>query len=388
MGRFRRLPPPLALSLRNTFRRKARVMLTLITLVLSGVMFTMILTVDDSFGATIDSIFDMQGDDISLYMDRAYDPETLIEIAEATPGVLSAEVYSQRWATTPLESGEKHQVTLRGVPSDTEMFSPRIISGRNLRADDERAVLVNSTYADDQGIEAGDAITLTILGADSVWSIVGVTLDINSTTDDFFVPFATLARETESLHRVHYVQLTVANPGIESDKELVGALSDAYAEHHMGVTGHSSSVESRQQNVNLFGTLTYTLMSMAVLAAIVGSIGLMSTMSINVVERMREIGVMRSVGASSPTIVGLFVAEGTLLGVLSWLLAVPLSIPCAALFTSVVGLSVVGFPLDFKFSTSGVAIWLAIVVALSALASLWPAVKASRVSVRQSLAYE
>jgi putative ABC transport system permease protein len=94
------------------------------------------------------------------------------------------------------------------------------------------------------------------------------------------------------------------------------------------------------------------------------------------------------VGASSPSIVAIFVTEGVLLGLISWLLAVPLSVPCAKLFTDVIGQTVVGFGLDFEYAVGGVAIWLVIVVVLSALASLWPALKATRVSVRETLAYE
>jgi putative ABC transport system permease protein len=184
------------------------------------------------------------------------------------------------------------------------------------------------------------------------------------------------------------VQVKVDQPGVEYEKQVAENLSDVYEEQGYGTTGYWSLSEGRKQNVDMFKTLTYTLMSMAILAAVVGSIGLMSTMSINVVERLREIGVMRSVGASSPSIVGIFVTEGLLLGLISWLLAVPLSIPGAKLFTDVIGQTVIGFGLDFEYAVGGVAIWLAIVLVLSALASLWPALKATRVSVRETLAYE
>ncbi len=386
--RFRRVPRPLALSLRNTFRRKARVSLTLITLVLSGVMFTMILTMDKSFGATIDAIFDMFGNDVSVYMDRAYDPVELIDITEGVPDVVDAEISSYRVATTPLENGQNAQVSLRGVPSDSKMFTPRIVSGRELPSGDERVVLINSVFAEENGIEAEEDITLTILGTESTWRVVGVTLDADSYQDEFFVPFDALASEVSEENLAYVVQVEVEQPGVESEKRVAEELSDAFEAQGYGTTGYWSLSEGRQQNVNLFGTLTYTLMSMAIVAAVVGSIGLMSTMSINVVERLREIGVMRSVGASSPSIVAVFVTEGMILGLISWLLAVPLSIPCAKLFNDVIGQTVVGFGLDFEYAVGGVFFWLAIVLVLSVLASLWPALKATRVSVRETLAYE
>ena len=134
--------------------------------------------------------------------------------------------------------------------------------------------------------------------------------------------------------------------------------------------------------------MTYLMLAMAILAAVVGSIGLMSTMSINVVERGREIGVMRATGAGSLTIAGIFVVEGVLLGILSWALAAPLSYPGARAFSDVIGVTLMRFPLDFSYSVFALLLWLTIVIVLSALASLWPALGATRISVRESLAYE
>jgi ABC-type lipoprotein release transport system permease subunit len=57
-------------------------------------------------------------------------------------------------------------------------------------------------------------------------------------------------------------------------------------------------------------------------------------------------------------------------------------------FVSVVGQAIVQIPLDFAYSASGALMWLLIVMILSALASLWPALRATHVSVRESLAYE
>ena len=97
---------------------------------------------------------------------------------------------------------------------------------------------------------------------------------------------------------------------------------------------------------------------------------------------------MRAIGASSFAILGIFVSEGLLLGLLSWTLAVPLSIPSARLFSQVVGDTLLRLPLDFMFSTDGVLLWLAVVLVLSTLASIWPALRATRVSVRETLSYE
>jgi putative ABC transport system permease protein len=169
---------------------------------------------------------------------------------------------------------------------------------------------------------------------------------------------------------------------------LIRALKDAFIAQHIEVVDSWSTSEQVEESQASFGMLTSFLLAMVVLTAVVGSIGLMSTMSMNVVERTREIGVMRAIGASSRTIAGMFVAEGVLVGVLSWLLAVPLSVPGARLFSDLIGKVILAMPLDFVYSAGGMVLWLLIVVVLSSLASLWPALRAAKVSVRESLAYE
>jgi putative ABC transport system permease protein len=69
-------------------------------------------------------------------------------------------------------------------------------------------------------------------------------------------------------------------------------------------------------------------------------------------------------------------------------LAVPLSCPGARLFSDLIGEMVLNMPLDFVYAADGMVLWLLIVLVLSALASLWPALGATKVSVREALAYE
>ena len=388
LGCIRRVPRPLALSLRNTFRHKARVTLTLLTLTLGGVMFTMTMSANDSYFNTVEIVFDQLGEDISLTFDRPYHVSRIVEAAQGVPGVLEVEVWNGGWATLPLPDGEESPVYLRGVPAGSILFHPRILDGRGLLPGDDRAVMVNNRLAVEEGIQVGDEITLKIGEREAMWTVVGMALDINSGSNDFFVPFDALAQAKGAVGRGAYVKVLCGSDDAGVQQALVKALRDAYAAQRIEVTSQWTTSEGRAQNRAIFGVMMALLLSMAGLAAVVGSIGLASTMSINVVERAREIGVMRAVGASSSSVAGIFVAEGVFLGLLSWLIAVPISLPGSRVFSNVLGNAVINFPLEFMYSVQGVLLWLAIVAVLSALASLWPALRATRVSVRESLAYE
>ena len=248
--------------------------------------------------------------------------------------------------------------------------------------------MVTFRLAEEERVQIGDEVTLNIRGKESEWTVVGSYLSVDSTSDNFFVLLDVLGRESGPFGRGERVKVLSENDDLASQKQLIQALTAALASQHMEVVDSWSSNEQLEESQAPFGLLISLLLTMVILTAVVGSIGLVSTMSINVVERRREIGVMRAIGATSPAIVGIFVAEGVLVGVLSWTLAVPLSYPGARLFSDLIGEVMLEMPLEFVYSAGGMALWLLVVLVLSALASLWPALGATKVSVREALAYE
>jgi putative ABC transport system permease protein len=169
--------------------------------------------------------------------------------------------------------------------------------------------------------------------------------------------------------------------------QMEKVLRDAFDARGLRVAGTQTQAQLRSETESKFSIISKMLMFMSVLIAAVGAIGLAGTLSINVLERRREIGVMRAIGASSVTIAGIFIGEGLLLGLIAWVIAIPLSIPVGQAFSVVIG-QVIKFDVIYQFSWNGALTWLIIIIVLSVLGSLLPAIRATRVSVRESLAYE
>jgi putative ABC transport system permease protein len=134
--------------------------------------------------------------------------------------------------------------------------------------------------------------------------------------------------------------------------------------------------------------LTGFLLMMAVLIAIVGSIGLTGTMSLNVLERTREIGILRAIGASDRAVMRLVMIEGLLIGMMSWIFGVILSLPIGNLMANAVNLALFGAPAGVTITLMGDFLWLLVVTVLSVLASVGPARNATRLTIREVLAYE
>ena len=156
--------------------------------------------------------------------------------------------------------------------------------------------------------------------------------------------------------------------------------------------GYKPSVSSLHTNADSMGTILNTIVQfmvgMALLIAVVGGLGLSGTMGMNVLERTREIGVMRSIGASNGAIRQLVVVEGVLIGLISWGGGVLLGMPDRPDVGQRAGHGSLRPAVPLAPAWNGWMTWLIIVVVLSIVASLLPARNASRLTVREALAYE
>jgi putative ABC transport system permease protein len=139
---------------------------------------------------------------------------------------------------------------------------------------------------------------------------------------------------------------------------------------------------------NSFNFLISFLLTMAVVMAAVGGLGLSGTMSMNVLERVREIGVMRAIGASDGAVLRLVLVEGIIIGLLSWLAGAVVALPLSLVISNVLGNSLLDQPLTYAYSVMGLWLWLIIAIILAAIASFFPARNASQLTVREVLAYE
>jgi putative ABC transport system permease protein len=188
--------------------------------------------------------------------------------------------------------------------------------------------------------------------------------------------------------RAGRVQVVTTQHDAAGASRIAKALETHFKAVGLQVGSTETTPTNRARVEAQFDIIVVFLMVMAVLLAVVGGIGLMGTMSINVLERTREIGVMRAIGAADGSVVRIVLVEGILIGVISWIVGTLLSIPFSMLLSDVVGNAFLRAPLSYTFAVSGAALWLMIVIVLAVLASILPAWKASRLTVRDVLAYE
>ncbi len=120
----------------------------------------------------------------------------------------------------------------------------------------------------------------------------------------------------------------------------------------------------------------------------VGGMGLASTMSLAVLERTREIGVMRAIGARHGAIMRMIQAEGIVIVVLAWLVSLPLSAPMSVGLAVAFGKVMFTVPVQTLPNVGAAFAWLLLVLVVSLLACAWPGLRATRIPIAAALSYE
>lgn len=388
LGLIRGLPRPVALSLRNTFVRKGRLILTLTTLVLASAVVMGVWTVRSSMLQTVDDMAEWWNYDAQVFMARPQPRAPLEREAGKVPGVTAVETWLESQASLKRPDGTENQdFYALGVPVDTRFIIPRVVQGRWLEAGAADEIVINTdVLRDEPYLRVNDRVSLTIRGQEKQWRIVGiVTGQLMGAVG--FVDREALDSATAAQGNVTRLLVQGQAASGDEQQQLARALERQLDDASLPISGSQTQAAQKETIANQLGILVTFLVIMAVILATVGVIGLTGTMTINVLESTREIGVMRSIGASHASIFGIYITEGIVIGLMAWGIGALLSWPFSVWLVDALGDAMV-LPLSYAFSFVGVGAWLVLVLAIATIASLLPAWRASQVSIRDAIAYE
>jgi putative ABC transport system permease protein len=381
----------LLLSVRNTFRSRGRLALTLITMTLGAATFIGVFSVRASLTQTVSDLIQYMHFDVMISFDRSHRAEKVQGQALGVPGTTRTDTLLQFSAIRVRPDGtESPGMNMFAIHiDDTSLIrSPAISQGRWLLPQDENAVVMDSGLLQKEpDLGLGDEIVFKINGHERPFKIVGIS--VGSTFASFiYSNYAYVARVSNRVGETDALLVTTLEHDADSQEAGSTALQERFQNLGVGIRSAYTFGSMRSQTEVIFDAIVALLIVMAILMALVGGLGLMGTMSINVLERTREIGVLRAIGAPNRGVAQIFIVEGVAIGVMSWLLGSILAIPIGKGLGLAIGTAIMGVPLTFSYSIFGLWLWLIIVIVLSALASFIPARNASRLTVREVLAYE
>ena len=385
----------LMLAMRNAARNRTRVALTLATLVASGVFFMSALNLRQSLIGTLDRLFEAKRADLSVDLATDYPIEDVESVARGTAGVSEAEAWIVVDGELPgardaarTRSALQRPLQVIGLPPASRLLRFDLSSGEGLGAA-APGVVVNAALFEALGRPAtGSELSLRIDAENVSLRLAGVA------REPFSSPVAYVSRSFfDGRHRAgtaNALRIGVASPGSTSLDAVRTALEASLEREGIRALKATTMAETR---LVLDQHMDMIYVFLVVVSCILGGIGafaLFTTVSLNVSERRREMGVLRAIGATPARVAQIVVIEGVTVGGLAWLIATLLAWPSG----KAVGELLLGLMfrtptgISLAIEPTGILIWLVVSLAGSALAGLWPALQASGAPVREALSYE
>jgi putative ABC transport system permease protein len=240
---------------------------------------------------------------------------------------------------------------------------------------------------DEPDVQVGDTIVLKMNDRERTWQVVGI-VGADAQGPKIYMNRTVFGYENRIPNRANSVQVLTEAHDLLGQKTMESTLLRHFEKLGYAVLTTRTTQTLNSQNGLMFDIIVGFLILNAVLLGLVGSLGLSTTMGINMLERIREIGVLRAIGASNGAIRRIVLLEGLVIATLSWLIGFALSYPVAQVMSEQIGVALLDTPLSFTYALPAAIIWFFVLLLLAVAASLGPARNAVRLTIREVLAYE
>ncbi len=397
LNKVRGLPPIVLYAFRNIFRRKVRLALATLTLSVAGAVFISVISVRASLIVTIDEIATYWQEDLRLVFYRPHRLNKLQRFADQQASIAAIEgrLIYDGFRIRPDGRESTQQIKLFGLEPNSPFIKPTLVEGRWLRPDDERSIVINVDFVDlEPDVTIGDEVTFRTEERETTWQVVGIVSSQVIGGGELlkapiaYANYSQLAEAVGQLGMANRLLVAFQQANSVSDESKVALLEEGLDKANMRVVVSLLNTDVRQSLSNSFAIIINLVQLMSFLFAVVGGLGLMSMMSLNVLERTQEIGIIRVVGGIGKVITQIVIIESVVVGLLSWLIGSLLAFPVSRLMGIALGNTMLNVPLTHVFPWQGLAMWLLFILVLAILASIIPARSASRLIIRETLTYE
>lgn len=398
LTKLRGLDRRLLMAFRNTFRRRARFILAVGLLATAGAIFISGLNTLAGIQAIPDTLATEQRWDIEVSLGTPVSASRLSSLVVGIPHVTHVEAWTQ--VSTAIQYPGQINVTgtypdqghgssgVTAIPKASSVFvPPPVLEGRWLRPDDTDAIVLPQMMRSMvQGRLGSATVQLAVGGRLTSWHVVGIVQELFAPTCPC-VSQAGFDQATGLANQANLIRIVTDRHDHQTRMEASQMVKQALADAAINVQYVRPFDWIATVSEGHLYVLVVVFLLIASVMGVVGLIGLGSTMSTNVIERTREFGVMSAIGASAPTVRHIVVSEGVFLAASSCIVASMLALLLTALMDAGVGNLFLSTPILFRFSALALVVWIVAIILGAVLATLAPAFRASRLTVREALAY-
>lgn len=390
------------LGLRGVFRKRWRAALTVLTLTLAGISFLVVQTASTSVSSTVRSVNAKIAADVEIDTDQ---PLSLSQLRAQLSTVGNIRRVERFWHDQSVET-PWGQLQVMAFDPDTQLYRYRLTSGRWLATGETDTALLSDEALARSGLRIGDTLTISDQGNRATLRIIGtvkqpidhfggigaVVMSLD-TYNQFAGVSAGSTGAVGDVGQAFLVQAQDRSPAAVNQltDDLDRLLNQGATQNcaqvcssgRFGVMLLSAETTQQLQNWYLLYALLYAV---AIIVGVAGALGLANALTASVLERRREIGMLRAMGASGWRVGQVFWSEGLALGGIAWLAGAVVGLPLAYLFVRAFGQLVM--PLDFVIDPAAFVVMLVSVVVISTVATIAPSARAAQIRVAGMLRYE
>ncbi|MBO0793390.1 MAG: ABC transporter permease, partial [Ktedonobacteraceae bacterium] len=384
------VPQTLWLGFRGIFRKRGRAIMTIGALALSGITFLAVTTFTYSINQMAMQLRANYTYDIKVRVTSnpqifARPLPQLYQILDGLPNVSRVEAGNGTWMITPWG-----KLDLVGVDVNTQVYRKPISEGRWFLPGEQNVVLLDEQTMHGAHLSIGDAVTFSDgNGHKATWKIIGAVNDMPTQMGLGGAAITSIENinqlQKEPVNSVGLLYIQARDHSPAALQQLANKVDQA-----MQPVGNADPALTRQDELNADESSALSICIIFYVAAVgvamVGILGLYNTLISSVLERQREIGIWRSMGASSWQVSRTFWIEGLSLASLAWLVGAIVGVPIAYGFDLLVSRWL--FPVPFAFDAGALPLMLLVLVIIATLASFGPTARASRARIATILRYE
>ena len=393
----RMLPTLEASALSQCFRARSRMLMTQSVLVLSGIGFMTLLNLVSALEGTLDHELASHHYQVKL----AFNQPQSMAILQSIIRKHDAAIDIEGWARHPLQilhAGQPVHATgrlglqLMAVPAGGHLFTADIRAGRWFTSADsgQQHLVINETTATTHGLAPGDKVEAITGNNRSEWEIIGTYRSITTQPIAVEAVYAPQEAMNDGADDDKFTSLLLASAQLldaKTEDRLISDLEALLADKGIALDSFNTIGREhlRLYALRQFQAVIMIFRGVAGMLLLVGGIGLAGTLAVQVLQRRRDIGILRSLGTPGSAIIRMVVVEALCHAVLAWIISVPLAWMLAKPMTETLGSVLLQVHLDQYMHVAGMLYWLGIVLFMAVAASVTPALQAGRISAREAL---
>jgi putative ABC transport system permease protein len=360
------------LALRNVFRRPWRMLVMLLALGAGGALLLTTLTNYASLMGAVDRSLAQEGHDVEVFLQRPGPAEELEAIARTVPDVAVAEAWRRAAVSLPEALAapalrglpDRMRFTLVGFPEGSRLFTLRVVEGRAPAPGADEVVASRALTDAYPGLALGSTVEVSFRERKAAVRLVGFVEQIG--TPAMYAPFATFDAVT-ALEAGATALRAKARAG--TPDALAAALDQAFLDARRAPAQVISRTLVRDALDEHFAVVGGVMRIVALAASLAGALVLVATAAFNVLERTREVGVLRALGATRERIVAIFALEGIAVALAATALAVGTSVALSVAILAAAERSLLRVAVPMQFSYPGLGLLAA--GALLVIAAIW-----------------